>query len=40
MWRPSPSVLDLDLGAEGAQHALGVVAGGFGLDHLGSALGA
>jgi hypothetical protein len=32
-------VLDENLGPEGAQHALGVVAGGFGLDHLDAALG-
>jgi hypothetical protein len=42
MWRTvlSPiAILDDHLGPEGAQHALGVVAGGFGLDHLDAALG-
>ena len=29
--------MDVHLGAERAQHALGVVAGGLGLDHLGAA---
>jgi hypothetical protein len=38
-WSPLALILDDHLGSEGPQHAFGVVAGGFRLDHLDPALG-